>query len=121
MSRSRLLLPMASLAVAFALGIAGGFVYGHEPGPREFRTALESAPGVPDSSIRGTLSAVGPDFLEVTTAVGARRFTREPATPIEELTPLDGPLPAGARVNIGGNRTESGFVITGVVVVGDVP
>lgn len=112
---------MAAILGAFAFGIAGGFVYAHDPQPPEFRTSLSSAPPPADTAVRGTLSAVAPGYIEVTNADGARRLEFGPAVPVEELIPLEGGIPDRAPVNVGGNRTESGFVLTGVVVLGGAP
>ena len=105
------------LLVIFAVGTLAGYVYAHEPTSPELQARLEPPEPVPDSTLRGTLQTVTPDFIEVSTAGGARRLGVTSAVPVEELTPLTGTLPEDAPVNVGGHRTESGFVITGVVVL----
>ena len=110
-------MPLLVLLAAFGLGVAGGFLYTHEPAPPELRTRLTAGRAEAESSVRGTLTSIGADHIEVTTAEGARRLSLAASVPIEELTPLTGAVAEGAAVNLGGNRTESGFVITGVVVI----
>lgn len=118
MSSSRVaLVAIAVLLVIFVLGTLAGFVYAHEPSAPELRTRLVPAASTPDSLLRGTLSSIGPDFIEVSTAAGPQRLRFASGTPVEELAPLNGAIPEGAPVNVGGHRTESGFVITGVVVL----
>ncbi len=53
----------------------------------------------------------------MSTSEGARRLSVSRDTPVEELVPAREVL-AGAEANIGGNRTESGFVLTGIVILG---
>jgi hypothetical protein len=103
--------------VTFAVGALAGYVYAHEPAAAELQARLTSSAPAPASSARGTLSTVAPDFIEVSTAAGPQRYRIERGTPVEELGPLTGAIPEGAPVNVGGHRTESGFVITGVVVL----
>lgn len=111
--------PVLALLASFALGLSGGFVYAHEPAPPEVRAVLTREPAPPETLVRGTLSAIGPDFLEIATPEGVRRLSLPPGVGVEELIPLGGSVAPGSTVNVGGNRTESGFVITGVVVVVD--
>ena len=50
--------------------------------------------------------------------LGVKQFRIDPATPVEDLRPLDGTeITSGDSVNIGGSQTRAGFVLTGVVVV----
>jgi len=110
----------AGLLGVFGLGVLAGFVYRHEPAAAVTVVELQPAAAPPVEEIRGTVLAAGPDFLEVSTAEGVRRVSLTGTTPIEELTPVREALevPAGTA-NIGGNRTDSGFVLTGVVFLGE--
>jgi hypothetical protein len=113
----RLLLPLGLLIATFGAGVAAGFVYAHEPAPTEVRAVLEVPPATPTTEVRGTLSSAGSDFLEITTSGGAVRLV-SPGVPVEDLVPLVGEVPAGVAANLGGNVTENGYVLTGVVLVG---
>lgn len=116
-TRAPLVLAVGLLTV-FALGLFAGFVYGHEPAAVVTALHLEAAAQTPADEIRGTVLGVGPDFLEVSTTDGIRRVSITGGTPIEELIATR-EVPAGAKANVGGNRTESGFVLTGVVHLGE--
>lgn len=121
-SRARqALAPVLALLASFALGLGGGFVYAHEPAAPEVRAVLTREPASPEAVVRGTLSAIGSDFLEIATSEGLRRLSVPAGVRVEDLIPLDGTVAAGSAVNVGGNRTDSGFVITGVVVVSERP
>ncbi len=111
------LAPLFALLVAFAVGLAGGFVYSHESATPEVSVILTSEPASAEAVLRGTISSVGPDFVEIATSEGVRRLSGPPGAGVEDLVPFNGPVTAGSAVNVGGNRTDSGFVITGVVVV----
>ena len=115
--RAVALLIGAVLLVIFSIGALTGYVYAHEPSPPELRTTLVPPAPVPDSTLRGTLVTVVPDSIEVSTAAGSQRLGVTSALPLEELVPLTGTIPEGAPVNVGGHRTESGFVLTGVIVL----
>jgi hypothetical protein len=105
------------LIMTFSAGAVAGYVYAHEPSAPELRARLVPPAAVPDPVLRGTLVSVAPDFIEVSSADGPQRLGVTPALPVEELASLTGTIPDGAPVNVGGHRTESGFVITGVVVL----
>lgn len=111
------LMPAAALLGVFGLGVLAGFVYGHEPAAPVTVLQLQSTAPAPHDEIRGTVVSAGPDFLEVSTGEGVRRVAIDDATPLEELTPIR-EVPSGLA-NVGGNRTESGFVLTGVVFLGE--
>ncbi|MCC6238215.1 MAG: hypothetical protein IT299_11695 [Dehalococcoidia bacterium] len=113
---AQLVLGVGVLGV-FALGVLAGFVYGHEPAAAVTVLELQPAAGTPAEEVRGTVLVAGPDFLEVSTTEGVRRVSFTSATPVEELTPAR-EASAGAA-NIGGNHTESGFVLTGIVFLGE--
>lgn len=109
---------LVGLIAVFGLGMVAGFVYAHEPVPAVIQLELLPSEGGREAEVRGSVSAVAADYIDVATAEGARRISMPPGTPIEALLPtLEVPL--GARAVIGGNRTESGFVLTGIVVVGE--
>lgn len=111
------LLILAVAIVTFAVGTLAGYVYAHEPQAADLQTRFATRETPPQSITRGTLSIVAPGFIEVLNSAGAERYRIERDAPIEELTPFSGTIPDGAPVNVGGHRTESGFVITGVVLV----
>jgi hypothetical protein len=112
-------LVLAVALVMLAVGTLAGYVYAHEPSAPELRTRLTSIEAAPPSSTRGTLATVASDFIEVSTSAGLQRYPLAPGALVEDLAPLAGAVPEGAPVNVGGHRTESGFVITGVVVLPD--
>lgn len=116
-SRARAALLASALLVVFMLGTLAGFVYAHEPSAPESRLRLVAPASSTEAVVRGTISTVAPDLIEVSTAAGPERLRFASGTPVEDLAPLAGEIPEGAPVNVGGHRTESGFVITGIVVL----
>ena len=107
---------LATVLSVFAAGALGGYIYAHEPVPPVTSTTLQAAATAPERELRGALTAVGSDFIEIATPSGVTRLTRTADTPVEALFPIR-EVPTGAGGNLGGNRTESGFVLTGVVFV----
>jgi hypothetical protein len=95
----------------------GGFLFTRAPAPPEVRADVVSPSATPARTLRGTLAAVGDSSIEVTTPEGTRRLIIDARVPIDELAPLSGAIPTGVAANVGGNRTENGFVITGVVIL----
>lgn len=115
-SRGSVVALLAAVLSVFAVGVLGGFIYAHEPAAPVTSTTLQAAPVAAERDLRGAVTAVGSDFIEVATANGVTRLTRTADTPVEALVPVR-EVPTGAGGNLGGNRTESGFVLTGVVFV----
>jgi len=110
----------AAVALAvFVIALAGGFLAGHDPRPGTVAIRLEP-PAEPSTEVlhQGVVSSAADGTLEVSTAGGAQRFDLAAETPIEELTPLgeDGSALQGVPVNLGGERTNNGYVLTGIVV-----
>ena len=103
--------------VIFVASSLAGYVYAHEPRAPELRAELEPPRAGSDTTLRGTLSTVTADFIEVSTVGGAERLSVTSAVSVEELAPLTTAISEGAPVNVGGHRTEGGFVLTGVVVL----
>ncbi|MDA1148195.1 MAG: hypothetical protein O3A76_16480 [Chloroflexi bacterium] len=109
----------AVLAVVFLLAVGIGYVYTHEP-ERDLvevvvdRAAAEGAGGRVTS---GTISGLEGDTLRLDGAEGTIEVSIAGAA-VEELRRLDGGAArdAGVAVNLGGERTATERVITGVVV-----
>jgi hypothetical protein len=114
------LLAALLLAVAFLGGAVAGFAVRHEPRPEVVGVRLEAGPEPAETIIRGTLSAVTPTEIELTDEGGPRRLELPAGTPIEELSALgSAAVTPGAPANLGGTRTETGFVLGGVVLMPD--
>lgn len=120
-------IPLLGAAIgvaAFGLALGGGFLVGHQPGPSTVAIRLEPPQNPPTETLhQGVVSSADDATLQVSTANGARQFDLRPDTPVEDLSPL-GEAPAvaeGAPVNVGGERTNNGYVLTGVVVLEATP
>lgn len=103
------------LAAAFAIGATVGFVYAHDPRPDEVTVRVaESAPPLAEGFVAGTVASAGAAQIVVRTAEGEVTVELPPGTTIEELAPA-AEIVIGAPVNLGGNLTARGPVLTGVV------
>ena len=104
------------VAAAFAAGAGGGFVYAHDPQPDRV-TVRVSAPAPPaEEFVAGTIVDVGQRRIAVRTDAGEVTVEIPAGTPIEELAPAGhAEMVVGTAVNLGGNQTPGGPVLTGVV------
>jgi hypothetical protein len=112
------ILSVAQLLVFFALasGVAG-FVYAHEPERDQQVVALDRAAGQ-RALLSGTVTRVGNGRITIQAEGGAIDLALPDGTSIEELrTAGQSALVPGAQVNVGVERSDFGFALTGVVVV----
>ena len=118
------LIGVASGLAIFALALAGGFLVGHAPEADTIAVRLEPPTDLPTDTLHsGTVSTQDAGALEIATASGPQRFDLAPDTPIEDMIPLgeEPDVAEGVPVNVGGERTNNGYVLTGVVVVEGAP
>jgi hypothetical protein len=106
------------LAVVFSAGLAGGFVYGHEPQRDVLSIALDRRP-LPTSErvVSGTIVATRDGVVVLSGEGGTVEVALPSGVPIEELRRAEDGLPSGARVNLGVEQTASGLVLTGIVSI----
>lgn len=108
------------LAVVFAASAGAGFLLEHEPVPDERRIAIdrEPPPAGPESFIGGEVERVGGGRIAIRTAEGVLEFDLPAGVPGEELRRAAEPRFApGDPVNLGGEQSEFGLVLTGVVAL----
>ena len=115
-----LLVYLLALLLVFAGGVAGGFVYQHEP-ERDIRT-VELTTDDPDADVQtivaGELIEVGSDFIVIRIDNQDFRLTLPPDATLDELTRIDDPTTLeGRTVNVGGQQTVSGLILTGIVAI----
>lgn len=115
-----LLVYLLALVLVFAGGVAGGFVYQHEP-ERDIRTVQLTADD-PDADVQtivaGELIEVGSDFIVIRIDNQDFRLTLPPDATLDELTRIDDPTTLeGRTVNVGGQQTVSGLILTGIVAI----
>jgi hypothetical protein len=110
------------IVAAFGAGLGGGYVYSHDPQPERIDVRVDSSdPPASEQVLPGTIGAVDGANVEVTTVLGTELVALDGVI-VEELEPLDGALPAsGAAANLGGTRTDAGYVLSGIVVVESTP
>lgn len=115
--RSRGVVTYVVIAViVFALSGLAGFVYGHEPRRDllDVRVTTTGAPAPTEQIESGTVIAVDGSTLLLDSGAS---FDAPPIA--EALVPATGEqLPEGTLVNVGGDVTASGLVLTGVVAIG---
>ena len=119
-----LLVYLLALLLVFAGGVAGGFVYQHEP-ERDIRT-VELTADDPDADVQtivaGELIEVGSDFIVIRIDNQDFRLTLPPDATLDELTRIDDPTTLeGRTVNVGGQQTVSGLILTGIVAIAGPP
>jgi len=108
------------LVVVFAVALAIGYVYNYEP-ERDLvevvidRSALPASDGEFTS---GTVVGVSGDVVTIETAQGTLEVPLTDAI-VEALRTLNDPAaaPVGVPVNLGGERTATERVISGVVLL----
>ena len=115
----RAALPLVvALAVAFGLGAAGGFAYAHDPGADRVVVRIEreqAAGGRAEAVVGGEVVRVDGARLVIETDRGPFEVDVS-GLAVEELV-RTGDLGVGATVNIGGEQTRSGLVLSGIVAI----
>jgi hypothetical protein len=111
----RYLLLVAVLAVGGALA---GFVYEHEPERDRVSVSIDRGGEAPDGPLDGTIAGVEGGRFALQTDAGLVDLELGAGAVLEELARIDpGEIEAGAAVNVGGVRAETGPALTGIVVV----
>ncbi len=108
------------LAAVFALSAGAGFVLEHEPAPDERRITIDRTPlpPGPELFLGGEVTGRGAGRIAIRTHEGVREFRVAPDAPVEELRRAAEPrFEAGDAVNLGGEQSEFGLVLTGVVTL----
>ena len=108
------------LAVVFAASAAGGFLLEHEPVPDERRIFIdrEAPPPGPREFSGGEVTEVGGGRIAIRTPEGIAEFELQPGASTEELRRTTEPRFApGDAVNLGGEQSDFGLVLTGVVAL----
>ena len=125
MAGRRRVIAVALLLAVLPLGAGAvaDFVSTHEPQPDRVIVRIDTArPRPAEQFIRGTIASASPDSIDVATILGVEPVPLSRGTPIEELAPVPGDeIAPGLRVNLGGNQTQRGFVLSGVVAMAAEP
>jgi hypothetical protein len=106
-----------ALAAALLGGIAG-FVYAHEPARDTLAISVDAPPPSATTTIGGTVDRVESGRIVIMTESGSMDLALPSGVPVEQLESLaPEALVPGARVNVGAERTETGTIVSGIVVV----
>ena len=112
---ARYLLLFAALAV---VGGLAGFVYGHEPERDRVVLTIERGGEPSDGPLSGTVAGLEGRRLVLQTEAGLVELELAADTAVEDLARADPEeIAAGAAVNVGGVRAETGTALSGIVVV----
>jgi len=107
-----------SLIAAFGISFGIGYLYQYDPERDLVEVVIDSSAAVtPDSVLlSGTIRGLNNSVVAVETESGTIELSLA-GVALEQLVPLDDPttIAAGAPVNLGGERTETERVITGLV------
>lgn len=108
----------AAVLVVFVLALAGGYVYSHEPARDNVVLDIDrSAPDSTETIVSGTIVEVTDGRLVLDQAGSRVEIALPDGVPVEELQRTSTPLSPGTQVNVGGEETRFGFVLTGIVAV----
>lgn len=107
------------VAVAFAGGASGGFVFAHDPQPDRVTVRLGGAgPPPAEAFISGTIASIDGDSLTLIVESGMVPVDLPEGLPIEVLERArPEQMAVGAAVNLGGMPTLRGPVLTGAVAL----
>lgn len=107
-----------SLVAAFGISFGIGYLYQYDPERDLVEVVVDnSAAVIPGSGLlSGTIRSLNDSVAAVETEFGTIELLLTGVT-LEQLLPLDYPttIVAGTPVNLGGERTETERVITGLV------
>ena len=115
---------LLALALVFAGGLAGGFVYEHEPERDALNVELLSndETAVVETVVAGQVIEVGADFVVIRIDGEDFRLELAPDAAFDELVRVDDPsVLQGQPVNVGGQQTVNGLILTGIVAIGSTP
>ena len=124
MTRASALRPLlaygAVVIFVFVAAIALGYVYSHDPERDLIEVVIDRSPppGQDGEFANGTVVDIAGGTVLVGTELGILEVTLADVT-LEELRPLEDPaaVSQGVAVNLGGERTLSERVISGVVLI----
>lgn len=108
------------LVAVFAASAAAGFLLEHEPAPDERRIFIdrEAPPPGPREFSGGEVTEVGGGRIAIRTPEGIVAFELHPGAATEELRRTTEPrFATGDAVNLGGEQSEFGLVLTGIVAL----
>jgi hypothetical protein len=116
-AQSALSLGVSALVAALA-GALAGFVYAHEPARDTLAIDVAPPPAADTATVGGTIASIDGGRVVIDTQSGPVDYSLPADTPIEQLAPLSpADLAAGAAVNVGAERSDTGTIVTGIVVV----
>jgi hypothetical protein len=105
-------------SVAALLGGLAGFVYAHEPARDALTIVVEAAPPPESTTLGGTVQQADAGRIVVSTQSDPVELSFPPTVPLEQLEALaPAALVPGTRVNVGAERTATGTIVSGIVVL----
>lgn len=110
---------LALLLVAALLGVAGGYVYAHDPQRDVLTISLDTTASTDTAApIGGTVIEVSGGRLRLNSTTGPIDLALPASARIEELRALPGTaLAPGSVVNVGAERSDSSMAISGIVAL----
>jgi len=114
------------LAIVFAGSLAAAFVFTHEPKRDTISVGVSSIPAQPRTEriAAGSIVEAREDRLVIRGESGRIEIALPAGLPKDDLQRLAGPaelFATGTRVNVGGEQTQFGLVVTGIVAVDGAP
>lgn len=108
------------LVAVFAGGLAGGYVYKHEPQADVLSLAITPALPSEERFAGGAVVSIEGDSITLASDEGTVPYRLAPGFVAEALEPI-AEVNEGARANVGLERTAYGLYLTGVVEIGAQP
>ena len=108
------------LAAVFAAAAGAGFLFEHEPAPDERRIAIdrEPPPPGPEAFLGGEVVSVGEGRLSLRTSEGVVEIAFGGDVVVDELRRVsESRFTPGDAVNLGGEQSDFGLVLSGVVAI----
>jgi len=108
------------LAVVFALCAVAGFLLDHEPTPdvRQVEIDREAPPPAVEQHLGGEVVSIDGGRLTLRTSEGLVELDLAPGAIVEELRRApESRFEPGVAVNLGGERSDFGLVLTGVIAI----
>ena len=108
------------LAAVFAAAAGAGFLLEHEPTPDERRIAIDREPPLPgpEAFLGGEVVSVDAGRLSLRTSEGVVELDLGDDLVVDELRrATESRFASGDAVNLGGEQSDFGLVLTGVVAI----
>jgi hypothetical protein len=118
------------VTIVFAGALVASFVYTHEPQRDTLGVTISDVPAQPsdERAVGGTIASIDAASLQLSTEAGDVTVLLPAGVPVVDLVrvstgdeaggeSIEAPFAPGTPVNVGGEQTQTGLIVSGIVAV----